>query len=288
MADRGNFCGIPRKYADLKNSRVVIIPVPYDRTSTWLKGADKGPAAIIAASENMELYDIETDCEIYKVGVHTDRPVTEKSSPQRMVRAVCNRVRSHIKKKKFVVVLGGEHSVSIGAAEAHIGQYQRVTVLQLDAHTDLRQEYLGSKYNHACVMARIRQMCPIVQVGIRSTAGEQEERLDRKRIFFAEDIYDSRAWISKVVARLSPNVYITLDLDVFDPSIMPSTGTPEPGGLLWYDVLKLLKTVCSRRNVIGFDVVELCPRETNKSPDFLAAKLIYKLLSYRFKGIAGS
>ncbi len=277
-----NFGGLSKEYSNLKDARAVLIPVPYDETSTWLKGADRGPAALIEASANMELYDIETDSEIYKIGIFTDEPVKEKSSPVKMVEAVTKRVDGHIKKGKFTVVLGGEHSVSIGAIKAHAENYKGVSILQLDAHTDLREEYHGTKNNHACVMARAREICPIVQVGIRSTAGAAEEVLDESRIFFAEDIYDNRAWIKKAVSKLTKNVYVTIDLDVFDPSIMPSTGTPEPGGLLWYDVLALLNKVIKTKNVVGFDVVELCPNEHNRASDFLAAKLIYKLLSYRF------
>ncbi len=277
-----NFGGLPKEYSNLKDARVVIVPVPYDETSTWGKGADKGPEVLLDASANMELYDIETDSEIYKIGIFTDEPVEEKSSPEKMVEAVRKRVEGHIEKGKFTVVLGGEHSVSIGAIKAHAENYRGVSILQLDAHTDLRQEYHGSKCNHACVMARARELCPIVQVGIRSTAGPAEEVLDKSRIFFAEDIYDNRAWIKKVVSKLTKNVYITIDLDVFDPSIMSSTGTPEPGGLLWYDVPALLNQVVKKKNVVGFDVVELCPNGHNRAPDFLAAKLIYKLLSYRF------
>lgn len=278
-----NFGGLPKEYSNLKDALAVIVPVPYDETSTWGKGADKGPAALLDASANMELYDIETNSEVYKIGIFTDEPVAEKSSPEKMVEAVTKRVSSHIKNGKFTIVLGGEHSVSIGAIKAHAENYDGLSILQLDAHTDLREEYHGTKNNHACVMARARQIAPIVQVGIRSTAGPAEEVLDKNRIFFAEDIYDNREWIKEIVGKLTKNVYITIDLDVFDPSIMPSTGTPEPGGLLWYDVLALLNQVVKGKNIIvGFDVVELCPNEHNKAPDFLAAKLIYKLLSYKF------
>jgi agmatinase len=179
------------------------------------------------------------------------------------------------------VVVGGEHSVSVGAVQAHVDRYPGLSVLQLDAHADLRDEYEGSKYNHACVMARIRELCPIVQVGIRSMDISEKPALAENRVFFAHAIHGSLTWIDQVVAGLTERVYLTIDLDAFDPSIMPSTGTPEPGGLGWYEVLTLLKTVCRRRTVVGFDVVELCPVETNWAPDFLAAKLIYKILSYR-------
>ncbi|MHC4362583.1 MAG: agmatinase [Planctomycetota bacterium] len=268
----------------MKNAGIVVVPVPYDGTSTWVKGAHKGPSAIIEASANMELYDIETDSEVYRKGIFTDTPVETGSSPERIIEAVAQRAQTHICDKKFVVVIGGEHSVSIGSVKAHLEEGADITVLQLDAHADLRDEYNGSKYNHACVMARIREMCPIVQVGIRSMDSSEKHLLDRDNVFFAKDIHGDKDWLERAVSKLSGNVYITIDLDVFDPSIMPSTGTPEPGGLLWYDVLALLKAVTQRNNIVGFDVVELCPDETNKAPDFLAAKLIYKLLSYKFGG----
>ncbi|MHC4498501.1 MAG: agmatinase, partial [Planctomycetota bacterium] len=262
----------------------VVVPVPYDGTSTWVKGAHKGPSAIIEASANMELYDIETDSEVYRKGIFTDTPVETGSSPGLVVEAVAQRVRTHIRDKKFVVLIGGEHSVSIGSVKAHVEDSADVTVLQLDAHTDLRDEYNGSKYNHACVMARIKEMCPIVQVGIRSMDSSERQRLEKENVIFARDIYGLSDWLERAVSKLSNNVYVTIDLDVFDPSIMPSTGTPEPGGLLWYDVLALLKAVAQKKNVVGFDVTELSPDEKNKAPDFMAAKLVYKLLNYKFGG----
>ena len=282
MKQTANFGDLPEEYSNLEQAKVVILPVPYDSTSTWLKGADKGPAAVIEASTHMELYDIETDSEVYQKGIFTAEPVNGNFLPEQMVETVHKRVRDYIENEKFVVVIGGEHSVSIGAATAHIKKYSDVTVLQLDAHSDLRNEYESTKYNHACVMARIAELCPIVQVGIRSMDISERESLDENRVFFAENIQKFDNWIEKVKSKLSEKVYITIDLDVFDPSIMPSTGTPEPGGLFWYDILMLLKEVFDDKEVIGFDVVELCPDERNKAPDFLAAKLIYKLLSYKY------
>jgi agmatinase len=276
-----NFGDLPEKYSNQAGARIVIIPVAYDATSTWIKGADRGPAAIIEASANMELYDIETDSQVYREGIYTDKVIEEKLPPEDMVESVRERVSDHLKKKKFTVVIGGEHSVSIGSIQAHV-ENTSLTVLQLDAHSDLRDQYEGSKYNHACVMARVKELCPFVQVGIRSMDYSEKASMSRANVFFAEDIYSKTDWIDSVVSKLTDKVYITIDLDVFDPSIMPSTGTPEPGGLLWYDVLKLLKAVAVNRDIVGFDVVELCPNERNKSPDFLAAKLIYKLLSYKY------
>jgi agmatinase len=280
MKRNTGFGDLPAQFRSRKNCRIVILPVPYDKTSTWIKGSDKGPQAIIEASANMELYDIETDSEAYRLGIFTDKPIICKTAPEKMISLVEKRVDNHLAREKFVVSLGGEHSVSAGAVKAHAKKYKKISVLQLDAHSDLRNEYHGSKYNHACMMARIREICPIVQVGIRSMDISEKKYLDHKRVFFAEDIRKDNKWIDKVISRLTENVYITIDLDCFDPSVMPSTGTPEPGGLLWYDCLSLLKRVSSKKNVIGFDVVEMCPNKQNKAPDFLAAKLIYKLLSY--------
>jgi len=282
-----NFGGLPPQYSGAGDSRIAIVPVPYDGTSTWVKGADKGPAAILRASANLELYDIETDSQVYLDGIFTDEPVTEDHSPEAMVEAVRHRVQDHLANRKLTVVVGGEHSVSVGAVQAQANRYPGLSVLQLDAHSDLRDEYEGSRFNHACVMARVRELCPIVQVGIRSMDISEKPALVEDRVFFAGKIHDSRAWIDSAVAKLTEQVYITIDLDVFDPAIMPSTGTPEPGGLMWYEVLALLRAVCRRRTVVGFDVVEMCPVETNWAPEFLAAKLIYKMLSYRFRGEHG-
>ncbi len=284
MTEPINFGALPPEYCDEGRSRIVMVPVPYDGTSTWVKGADKGPDAIIHASANMELYDIETDSQVYQHGIFTDEAIAPDLPPAEMVDAVRQRVQEHLANNKFVALAGGEHSVSIGAVQAHAQRYPGMSVLQLDAHSDLRDEYEGSRYNHACVMARVRELCPIVQVGIRSMDACERPAMEAGRVFFAEEIHGGRGWIGEVVARLTEQVYITIDLDVFDPSIMPSTGTPEPGGLLWYDVLALMKTVCRQRTVVGFDVVEMCPVKSHWAPDFLAAKLIYKILSYRFLG----
>jgi len=282
MTAEANFGYLPVDYAGRDDSKIVVIPVPYDGTSTWIKGADKGPQAIIDASVSLEWYDIETDSEVYRQGIFTDAPVDVGSSPDQMVEAVAERVGGHLDRGAFTVTVGGEHSVSIGAVRAHAARFPSMSVLQLDAHSDLRDEYEGSRFNHACVMARVKELCPIVQVGIRSMDISEKPSMDRDRVFFAKDIQGRADWHDRVVERLGEQVYITIDLDVFDPSIMPSTGTPEPGGLLWYEVLALLRAVCGRRHVVGFDVVELCPGPGNWAPNFLAAKLIYQLLSYKF------
>lgn len=283
MPYKTNFGELPFKKLTLAESKIVILPVPYDGTSTWIKGADKGPKAIIEASDVLELYDIETDSEVYKQNIFITQPVMEKGTPEKMVKKVKTAVAGLLKDDKFVVTLGGEHSVSIGAIQAHKEKYSDLSVLQLDAHTDLRQEYHGSKYNHACVMARAKEFCPIVQIGIRSMDIMEKPFTDKARVFFAENIYNKTEWQNLAINKLTDKIYITIDLDVFDPSILPSTGTPEPGGLGWYQVLEFLKKVSQKKQIVGFDVVELCPNKNEKSSDLLAAKLVYKLLSYIYQ-----
>lgn len=276
-----NFGGIPKKFADPKKAKIVILPVPFDKTTTWLKGCDSGPRAIIEASQNMELCDIETESEIYKQGIFTAKEILAENS-LKMLSQVYRKAKEFLSQKKFIVVLGGEHSISLGVIKAYSEFFNNLSILHLDAHSDSRDFYLGSKHNHACTMARAReQVRNIISVGVRSLDSSELKNIDKNKVFFAHKIYKSNNWIKKAVNQLSENVYITLDLDVFDTSIMPSVGTPEPGGLSWYPVLELLKTVFKNRDVVGFDIVELCPSQ-NKAPDFLAAKLIYTLLSYKF------
>jgi agmatinase len=263
-------------------SGIIILPVPYDETSTWQKGADKGPDAILEASVNLEFFDVETSTEAHLSGINTITPVLEKETPPKLVKAVHDKVLSLLSEKKFPVIIGGNHTVSIGAIKAYSEYFENLSVLQLDAHTDLRQTYEGSEFNHACTMARAREYAPIVQVGIRSMSAEEVQYVENDRIFFAHELYYKKDLYKKALDKLSENVYITIDLDVFDPSVMPSTGTPEPGGPPYFELLHFMRDVIKARNVVGFDVVELCPSETNKAPDFIAAKIIYQLLSYRF------
>ena len=276
------FAGIPEEYGQYEDASVVVIPVPYDGTSTYGKGADKGPEAIFDAAENMELYDIETKSEAYKNGIFIAPALYGYASPESMVKEVHHEVEKHIEKGKFVTVLGGEHSVSIGSIQAFARKYDDLTVLQLDAHSDLRPEYEGSKFNHACAMHEASYSTNLVQVGIRSMDTCEIEFLRPENLFTSYDIRTNEYWKEDVTNALGENVYITIDLDAFDPSIMPSTGTPEPGGLLWNETLDLLKMVFRNTNVVGFDIVELAPMAGNHAPDFMAAKLYYKLLSYKY------
>lgn len=281
-----NYGEFEEEFTVYENAAIAILPVPYDGTSTWLKGADKGPKAILEASVNMEFYDIETDSEVFVHGITTLDPVTEDSSPEAMAAEVERRVDTLLKDKKFPVILGGEHSVSIGAFRAFAKHYQDFSILQLDAHSDMRSEYEGSTHNHACVMARGKEVATIAQVGIRSSAIEEKENIDPDRIFYAHEIKESdSSWMYIVSQKLSDNVYVTIDLDVLDPAYMPSTGTPEPDGLAYRDIINFLKLINERHNIIGLDVVELCPNEINKAPDFLASKLIYQILSMRFLNV---
>lgn len=277
-----NYAAIPDEFAQLETSEIVLIPVPYDGTSTWIKGANKGPDAFLEASENMEIYDIETDSEVYKKGVFLTDPVTENNSPEEMVDAVHKIASQYIKQGKFVTLFGGEHSVSIGSIRAFRENFEDLTVLQLDAHSDLRPEYDGSKCNHACAVHEAQHTTNLIQVGIRSMDSVEKPYLKKENCFFAHDIQKNTDWMNDALGKITENVFITIDLDVFDPSIMPSTGTPEPGGLTWYQVIDFIRLVAKNKNIVGFDIMELCPNKSNKAPDFLAAKLYYKILSYVF------
>ncbi len=279
---KNTYAGIPEELAKLEQAKIVLIPVPYDGTSTWQKGSDKGPKAFLEASENMELYDIETGTEVYHQGVFLADAVTENASPEAMVEAVHQATKTYIKKNKFVTIFGGEHSVSIGTIRAFNEMFPSLTVLHIDAHADLRKEYEGSACNHACAVYEASQNTNLIQVGIRSMDIMEKTVMDEEKMYFAHNMAVDDSWMDSAIDQMTDNVFITFDLDAFDPSIMPSTGTPEPGGLLWYETLDFLKQVFEEKNVVGFDIVELCPDEKEKSSDFLAAKLYYKMLSYKF------
>ena len=267
----------------LERARYVLLPVSYDGTSTFVKGADKGPQAILDASDSLELYDVQYAMEACNAGIHTDHYGYDFSSPDTMVASVCRRVRHFLELKKFPILLGGEHSVSVGAIRALSEQFENLTVLQIDAHADLRDEYHDSIYNHACVMRRAQDYARVVQVGIRNVCTEEMHNLVPENVFYAHDIYDNDIWMDKAVERLTDNVYVTFDLDGLDPSVLPATGTPLPGGLQWYPTLKFLDKVFRQRHVVGFDVVELCPQADSKVSDVLAATLVYKMINMNEK-----
>jgi agmatinase len=266
----------------LEKAKVVIIPVPYDGTSTWGKGADKGPDAFLAASENMETYDIETNTEVYRQGIFLADSVQQNESPEALVNAVYSVTKDYIKRNKFVTLIGGEHSMSIGSVRAFNECFDDLTVLHIDAHADLRETYKGSRFNHACSMFEASQNTNLVQVGIRSMDALESTVMDPEKTFFAHEMAKDDYWGDKVIDLMTENVFISFDLDALDPSIFPATGTPEPGGLFWYETLEFLRQVFEEKNVVGFDLSELCPGENDRASEFLAAKLFYKMLSYKF------
>lgn len=276
------FFDLPPELTNPVQAAAAICPVPYDATASWLKGTAGGPAAILEASQYVEIWDIETASEPWRRGIATLPPVAVDVTPETVVLQVAARVGEILDQKQLPIVLGGEHSVSIGAIQATAERYSSLSVLQIDAHADTRESYHGSSYNHACVMARVRELCPIVQVGIRSLDTEEVALLDVSRVFWAHEILrdEQATWMDRAVDLLTEEVYVTIDVDGFDPSIMPATGTPEPGGLTWYQVNELLSKVASSRRVVAFDVVELLPGHPPSA--FTAAKLVYRFLAEIF------
>lgn len=276
------FTGIETENNSFEVAKVLLQSIPYDGTSTWGKGADRGFKAFLNAAENMEIYDYETDSEVYKQGVHIIDPILEDSSPEAVFEAVYKNTKELLETDKFLTFFGGEHSISVGVIKAFYEAHPDITILQIDAHADLRPEYHGSPYNHACAVADASRNANLIQVGIRSMDSSELEYMDREKCYFAEEMYDETAWMDESISQMTDTVYITFDLDALDPSIMPSTGTPEPGGLDWNTTIRYLRKVFDQKNVLGFDIVELAPIDGLNAPDFLTAKLYYKMLSYKF------
>lgn len=280
------FLPITSQDTDREHAKIIVLPVPFDYTASYKTGARDGPQAILTASKNLELYDEETGTEVYTHGFYTMEPMEPVLPVEDMVKAIKNTVLSILNNDQFPVTLGGDHSVSIGAIEAIYKKYGRINIIQFDAHTDMRESYLGTPYNHACVMRRVWELGNVIQIGQRATSLEEMEFLiaqKRLPIWAKEVIYDRNRAISHLIERLEPiPTYITIDVDSMDPSIMPATGTPEPGGLGWFDLLECLRAIIQHTKVIGFDVVELSPLPGYHAADFLVARLIYKLISYIF------
>jgi len=277
-----SFAGLSPQAAAFAKAKVVVLPVPYDGTTEFKSGAREGPQAIIDASPYLELYDAELDREISEVGIHTLPEVQpHMGSPELMVERVYGIAKSLLDKNKLIAMLGGEHLLTLGMVKACKEKYRKLSVLQLDAHADLRDQYQGTKYSNACVMRRVWELCPVVQVGVRSFSLEERQFMQQQKIerFYAEAA-TSPDFVSRVVSKLTPQVYVSIDLDVFDPSIMPAVGTPEPGGMSWQQVLELLRAVGAEKKIVGFDLTELCPREGPTSCAYLAAKLAYKMMGY--------
>ena len=297
-----NFLGLPEGESRLETARVVVLPVPYDSTTSFKGGAREGPRAIVEASSNLEDYDSELDTDVAQVGIYT-APWLEPhmEGPQYMIERVRNAVYPFVQQGKLVALLGGEHSVSIGHVRALADRYADLSVLYLDAHADLRDEYMGTRWGHASVARRLSEICPVVQVGVRSLSQDEVEfiRGGGVKTFFwppvdstEERLQNSGSrrdgapvsaaapQIGKIVGSLSGTVYISTDLDVLDPAIMSAVGTPEPGGMDWNQVTALIRAAAERAHIVGFDVTELSPREGPSACAYVAAKLVYKLLAY--------
>ncbi len=283
-----NFGGLP---SPDDAAKVVILPLPYETSTTYQPGCRRGPAAIIDASVNMELYDEELLFDPSSVGIFTARPIEPADDPKTMVARIQAVTRELVKSGKFVLALGGEHTVSVGTVRAMREAHGDLSVLFLDAHADFRESYHGNPLNHGCVARRISEMCSVRQIGIRSLSKEEAVSLQEQELepLWAHVVRstrgqgDYRRLIERLVDELTAHVYVSIDADALDPSIMPAVGTPEPGGLLWDEMLDVLRCVCEKRKVVGADFVELAPIPGLVHPEFLAAKLIYKLLGYIFR-----
>jgi len=283
-----NFLGIPPEISGWEKSRFVVLPVPYDHTTTFQSGAKRGPKAVIEASAYLELYDEELHMEPAAAGVHTLDLLDVAVDPEETQARVQDIVTDIVEADKIPVIIGGEHSITFGVIRALYERYHDLSVLQLDAHGDLRKEYQGLAMSHACVMRRVSELnLRIVQVGIRSMSKEEAEYLEKTghiHTYYAAKIIGREDWMDDAISHLSDNVYITVDVDVFDPAFVPATGTPEPGGLDWYQVIRFIRRVSTHRRIIGFDAVELCPIPGQVASDFLVAKLLYKLMGYTLTG----
>jgi agmatinase len=278
-----NFGDIEHPFNDPDNAKITVLPVPYDLTTTYISGTRKGPQAILEATKHMELYDEELLKETYRVGIYTSHPIpVEEEQPEAMLHQVSKSISSGFNKGRLQVLLGGEHSISLAPVQELLKVYPDMSVLQLDAHADLRNSYEGTPYNHACIGRRISERCPLVQAGVRSLSKEEADFKESSRVLTisALDFKSNKSSWDALLNGLTNNVYLTLDLDVLDPAIMPSVGTPEPGGLGWYETLSFLKKLSEKKRIVAFDVVELAPQPATIAPDFLAAKLTYRIMGY--------
>ena len=283
------FGALEPAWSTLETARAVVYSAAFEKTVTYGRGTAAAPRAILEASGEVELYDERSGGEPYRAGIATVGscdPGDWRISSEAMVKRVRAELEPLVRQGKWPVVLGGEHTVSVGAVGALAAVHPHLSVLQIDAHADLREEYQGSALSHACVMSRIWEICPFVGVGIRSLSREEGKRIQGEQlpVFFAHEMRHDPQWMEKAIACLSDAVYLTVDLDGLDPSIMPATGTPEPGGLLWEETLEFLRLLFERRTVVGADVVELAPQPGMHASDFLAARLVYKLIGFKFPG----
>jgi N1-aminopropylagmatine ureohydrolase len=279
-----NFGGLDEEMSDFEGAKVLIWPVPFEKTVSYGVGTKDGPQAIIDASRNMELFDEEVGGETATIGIHTLPAIDADREADEMMPALHDEAERLLKSGKFICMLGGEHSISGPVIKAHKELYPNLSVLQIDAHADLRDQYDGTPHSHASIMRRVVEFCPAVRVGIRSLSADEARAIPSlpTKVFYAKDIVGQTAWIPEAVDSLTEDVYLTIDVDGFDPSLIPTTGTPEPGGLMWYDVVSLIKLTAAKKRIVGMDVTELSTAPGNNSPSFLTAKLIYKTLGYIF------
>lgn len=285
-----NYFGLPEQFSSPENSRVTIVPVPYEATVSYGIGTSKGPEAILEASQQVELFDEELWTEPYKVGIHTAEPVlmdVQNGDTAEPFVQLKQAISPLIEFGKFPIVIGGEHSLTLGAINACVDRYPDLSILQIDAHADCRDQYEGNPYSHASVSYHLYKALPqpiITQVGIRNISSGEVEWMEREKpsinIFWAR--HQDKWNFQDIVNTLSDNVYLTIDIDGLDPSIMPTTGTPEPGGMTWYQLMELIKQLCIKKNVVAADIVEFAPVEGMHAPSFLCAKLIYKIIGYKF------
>ena len=278
-----NFLGIPAEFSSPERSRFVVLPVPYEKTTSYMKGTRLGPQYLINASHQVELYDEEIGTETWKAGVHTMPPVPLEEDPARYFAAVGNAVEPVVRMGKFLMAVGGEHAITEGPLSGVVRVHPRISVFHVDAHCDLRDEFEGTKYNHACAARRMMEYADkIVQVGIRSVSEDEKHHTNTKKVrtFLMHQTRDIKALIPQVLAELTDTVYISIDLDGLDPAVVPGVGTPQPGGLGWYDLLDLLREIIAKKNVVAADVVELCPIEGQVISEFAAAKLVYRIMGY--------
>lgn len=279
------FGGTLPQAATFESAKAVILPVPLESTTSYVPGTRNGPREILVASSHLELWDEEMNTDVHPIGIYTLPEMELPFDDMKDIMAEISRVTAAIlDHDKFPIVLGGEHSITGAVVAAVAAKHPGVSVLQIDAHADLRDIYMGTPFSHACAMRRVVECAPVTQVGIRSMSTEEAQAIPslRTTIFYDVNMRRDPDWISKVVESLGETVYITIDVDGMDPAIMPATGTPEPGGLSWYELLSLLRAVISARTVVGCDVVELSPLPGVAAPNFLCAKLVYKILTYQF------
>lgn len=277
-----NFLALPQEQSSLKAAQVVLIPVPYDSTTSFRSGSREGPEAIISASYGLEDYDFELELDVASIGIHTtDALEPHMAGPGPMTNRIKDAVAGYLGKGKTVGLLGGEHSITIGSVQAHVDAYPSLSVLYLDAHADMRNEYMGTPFGHASAARRAYECCPVVLAGQRSLCQEEHDFIrDNNVPVWYWDPNSHRSSAESVLDSLSDTVYVSVDLDVLDPALMPAVGTPEPGGLAWHQLVSLLGKVAESRRIVGFDVCELAPADGPPACSYTAAKLVYKLVAY--------